>query len=145
MKIKLIVGFASAMLFIGCTFSSNKIISNGYPDKVDAEFVTKDFFKYQKSNDIKSTIGLFSSDFIKKNGKDHLIRLINDNKSKLGSLKKISLEKWETKVVKGSNSSSYYFLVFNTEYENCGAKESFQMTKGFLGKLKITEYKLDLK
>ena len=144
MKIKSILGFVCAMMFLGCTISSNKTIENGLEDKFDAESITNDFFKYQKSNDIKATIEMFSADFIRKNGKDNLIKLLNNNRLKLGSLKKYSLEKWETKIIKGSNSSSYYFLVYNNEYEKYHATESFQMNKGFFGKIKITDYKLEL-
>jgi len=63
----------------------------------------------------------------------------------LGNFKKDSLEKWETKIVKGKNSCSSYFLKYNNVYENSLVTESFKMEKGFFGKIKIIDYRYEVK
>ena len=144
-KIKLLPGFLSAIMLIGCTLNSNKTITNRLGDKYEAEEITSAFFKYQDTNDTEAVIGLFSDSFVKKNGKEKLIELLNKNKIRFGSLKKITLKRWETEFVEGTNSSSEYFLVFNNEYENHHVKEYFKMHKGFGGKIEVINYKAEIK
>jgi hypothetical protein len=143
-KIKLLPGILSTIMLIGCTLNSNKTITNRLEDKFEAEEIANEFFKYQDTNDT-TVIGLFSDSFVKKNGKEQLIELLNKNKIRFGSLKKITLERWETKFVEGTNSSSEYFLVFNNEYENHHIKESFKMHKGNRGKIEVINYKAEIK
>ena len=144
MTIKFLPGILSAIMLIGCTLNSNKTLINRLEEKYEAEEITNEFFKYQDTNDT-AVVGLFSDSFVKKNGKEQLIELLNKNKIRFGSLKKITLERWETEFVPGTNSSSEYFLVFNNEYENHHVKESFKMHKGYGGKIEVINYKAEIR
>ena len=141
---KYLYGFLIIMTFIGCTFSSNRTVINGLEDRFEAEEITKAFFNYQEtgSNDI---LELFRNTYLNKIGKDSLQAFLKQKKMVLGNLKRDSLEKWETKIEKGQNSSSEYFFKYYNEYENNTVTESFKMTKGFFGQIKIIEYKYEIK
>ncbi len=144
MKTKLTFGILILIIFIGCTFSYNKSEINGIEALIEAEDITKSFYDYQ-TTDSKDIFKLFSSDFLNSIGEDSLLAYLKHKKILLGNLKKDSLEEWETKIVKGKNSSSSYFLKYNNVYENSLVTESFKMKKGFLGKIKIIDYRYEIK
>jgi len=143
MKTKFTFGIIILIISIGCTFSHNKTEINGLDGLIEAEEITKAFYDYQ-ATDSKDIFNLFSSDYLNKIGKDSLHAFLKHKKIVLGNLKKDSLENWETKTVKGQNSSSSYFLKYNNVYENSHVTESFKMTKGFFGKIKIIDYRYEI-
>ena len=144
MKTNLIFGLLIVIFFVGCTFSSNRTVINGLEDRFEAEEITKAFYDYQ-TTDNKNILELFSSDYLNKIGIDSLQSFLKHKKIVLGNLKKDSLQKWETKIEKGTNSSSSYFFEYNNTYENYQVTESFKMTKGLLGKIKIIDYRYEIK
>lgn len=148
---KLILMVAFGIMLMGCIMSPNKTIINGMEDKFDAEEITEKFYSYREGYDLEGMIGLFSTEYIKKNDNQDLADaklkmagFLDLNIARYGAVKKRSLVSWETKIVKASNSSSYYFLAYNNEYENCQALESFKMTKELYGRIRIIDYKLEV-
>lgn len=121
MKLILIVAFG--IMLMGCIMSPNKTIINGMEDKFDAEEITEKFYSYRKVHDLEGMVGLFSTKHIKKNDRQNLADsklkvagFFDFNIARYGTVKKRSLVSWETKIVKASNSSSYYFLAYKNEY-----------------------------
>ncbi len=141
MRAVVVVGLLVAMGFTGCTFCISRTSVNSIKDRFDAEKTMKTFYEYQDLESMK-ILKLFSSDFLDKTGKDSLQLLFRYKRTVYGTLKKDSLQKWETIVRKGLNPNSKYFFAYNNTYENGRITESFTLKKGFFGTIKIVDYRI---
>ncbi|MCZ4696203.1 hypothetical protein DWB61_16165 [Ancylomarina euxinus] len=151
MKKKLMLLVIFGIMLMGCIMSPNEIIINGIEDKIDAEEITDKFYSCRKVYDLEGMIGLFSTKYIKMNDHQSLADaklkvadFLDLNIVRYGAVKKRSLVSWETKIVKASKSSSYYFLAYKNEYVNYQVLESFKMTKELYGRIRIIDYKLEV-
>ncbi|MBL4677407.1 MAG: hypothetical protein JKY70_14560 [Mucilaginibacter sp.] len=91
-------------LLAACNY--NTIRMNSEIDKPAGEKITFMFFEDVRTQNYQSTYSLFSNDFWKVTSKDKVGNIFKTSKNKLGALKDMSLDKWETRVVVGSNPSA---------------------------------------
>jgi hypothetical protein len=135
-----------ALLFIGCTFSLNSSKTNDIEDIMDANEVTNSYYDYQKTNSLEEMIALFSVDYIHQTGKENLIKKLKNYELTLGALKEGYVVKSESKIVHGfPSSSSNYSIEYTNKYEKHNTVETFKLTKGFLGKVKIIDFTMKIK
>lgn len=80
---------------------------------------------------------MYSIDFYKKVPKDKLHEIQISLKNKLRNLEDYELDKWETRVVSGTESLSEYGFVYKMKYEKDSATEIFKLKKDDKGKIKI--------
>ncbi|QYN51762.1 MULTISPECIES: hypothetical protein [Apibacter] len=106
-------------------------------DKKEAEKILKVYFYNLAYESVTSNDSLYSIDFYTKISKDKLHKIHNSLKNKLGNLIDYKLDKWETRVVSGTQSYSEYGFVYTVIYEKDSATEIFKLKKDDKGRIKI--------
>lgn len=120
-------------LVTSCTF----VHTNNNMDKKEAEKILKVYFYNLAYESVTSNDSLYSIDFYTKISKDKLHKIHNSLKNKLGNLIDYKLDKWETRVLSGTQSYSEYGFVYTVIYEKDSATEIFKLKKDDKGRIKI--------
>jgi len=105
-----------------CNFNSTYI--NREEDKKDAEKVSDQFYTLLEQKDFNKLSPLLSNQFKAVTSTKKLNEYLTGTVSKLGEIKSKKLDHWETKVIKGSNSSAKYVLYYLVERTKFQAKET---------------------
>ena len=132
-----------SFLLISCSF--NQTFSNREEDKKDAEEISQKFFWELKYGGNMDTIyNLFGDKFFEVTDKDKLLQIINTSQNDIGRVEEYNLVKWETLIVKGSNSKSEYLLVYDVKRGTTAkTEETFSMQKDKNGDIKIVGYRVN--
>jgi len=131
-----------SFLLISCSF--NQTFSNREEDKKDAEEISQKFFWELKYGGNMDTIySLFGDKFFEVTDKDKLLQIINTSQNDIGRVEEYNLVKWETLIVKGSNSKSEYVLVYDVKRGTAKTEETFSMQKDKNGDIKIVGYRVN--
>jgi len=137
MKIsKNLIAFLLLFALTSCTLS----YTNREADKEEAKKVTDHFFELIKAKNYDAAYPLFSDDFYAVTPKAKLKELFMTVQEKLGDLTNISLDQWQTKVVKGTDPSSEYDLLYQNQHAKFKSAEEFKLTKNWDGKIRILAY-----
>lgn len=136
-KTIIVFGLLILTVFVGCTSSFKRTVSNGIEDRIDAEDFTGVFYDYQAAGS-KEIVSLFSDVYLNVIGEDSLLALLQHKKAVLGNLKKDSLEQWETFNENGQRVT--YSLTYSNEYDNGRVSEYFKLKKIPFGQIKIVDY-----
>ncbi|MEO6149133.1 MAG: hypothetical protein ABIN95_02155 [Mucilaginibacter sp.] len=124
----------------GCNYSSTAI--NSEKDKAAAESVAGMLYLDIQNKDYDDPAKLFSKQFFTVTSREKLKEIFVSTNKKLGDLKDTNLTKWDTKVVKGTNPSANYQLVYNNTYKNYAAEEIITLIMED-GKIKIIGYRIN--
>ena len=138
-KISFFLGVVILVL-TSCHFNSWVIDSE--EDKRDAEKTTNKLFDLLKKKRYEETTTLFSKNFFEYTSKEKLVKLFSVTNKKLGQLEEIKLNSWETRVVKGSDPSANYVLIYRNRYEKFQATETLQLIKEKDGNIRIMRYRI---
>jgi len=114
-------------LFFSCRFNSTFI--NREQDKDDAEKITNQFYDFLKANEYSKTYSLFSNSFFEVTDTTKLKNMYTTMHEKLGFIENISLDKWETKIVRGTDAKSIYVLQYFVKRKNFDSRETITLTK----------------
>jgi hypothetical protein len=128
-------------LLISCSF--NQTFSNRESDKEDAEKISKKFYwelRYGTNHD--KIYKLFSDKFFEVTNRETLDKMITVSENEIGPITECNLVKWETLVVKGSNSKSEYVLTYDIKRSNGKTEETFSMHEEN-GTIKIVGYRIN--
>lgn len=110
----------------GCNFNSAYL--NREEDKKDAEKVADQFYTLLEKNDLKNISPLLSHQFKAVTSAQKLNDYLTGTVNKLGEIKSKKLDHWETKVIRGSNSSANYVLYYVVQRAKFQAKETVTLT-----------------
>jgi hypothetical protein len=146
MKAKLIrrTTYALLVLFLNsCQFNNQYL--NREDDKAEAELVTTKFYSFIMNQEFEKTLGLFSDKFFEYASKEELLKLLTAIENKLGKLENTRIEKWDTRIINGSDPSSAYKFLYIVKYEKYEAAESISLIKEDDGTIRIAGYNVDSK
>lgn len=140
-KFRSVLGMVPFMILIfGCQFNSQYI--NREEDKKVAEEVATEFFMLLNEKNYEAASRLFSKEFYKVSTREKLMEIFLASENKLGKLKNLELNQWETKRVEGSNPSSHYQLLYHTYHEKYNAQQALGMVREN-DSIKILSYRID--
>lgn len=127
--IKKLKPFAAFLMLLlsACNFNSTYL--NRENDRDDAKKIGDKYFELLKKSDYVATFKLFSDNFWTVTPKPKMSEIYQSISKKLGKLQSITLDQWETRVLKGTNSSSEYILYYLNHYEKFDAKETLRLVK----------------
>lgn len=126
------------LLLNSCRFNNQYLDREN--DKVDAEKISNLFYNDVKNDTInKTTFKIFSSKFWKTTNEVDFPITLKNIQEKLGKIKEIKLDHWNTKVIEGSNPYSLYVLYYLNTYDKFTAKETLTLEKEN-GEIKIVGY-----
>lgn len=138
---KKILLFITLTLLVSCSF--NQTFSNRESDKDEAQKVSEKFYwELQYGSNQDKMYELFSDKFFEVTSREKLNQLNLDTQNHSGIIKQNDLVKWETLVVKGSDSKSEYLLIYNVTRESGMTEETFSMLKED-GIIKIVGYHIN--
>lgn len=100
------------VIMSSCHFNSQYV--NREEDKKEAEKVTNEFYQLLKAKDYEATTKLFSKKFFEVTDKEKLFRIFAMTTEKLGELKNVEIETWETRRVEGTKPSGDYAFMYKT-------------------------------
>jgi len=129
------------LLLNSCNFNSTYL--NREEDKNDAEKIANQYYNFIKAKNYEATYGLFNNEFWKVTSKEKLKELFIATQNKLGGLDTITLDHWETKIVKGTNPSSEYVLYYLNKYQKYTAKETLRLIKNESDKIQIIAFNVN--
>lgn len=138
---RIILALLTLSIMTSCHYNSQYL--NREEDKNEAEQVTNKLYDFLKSKNYEGTNDLFSKKFFEVTDKEKLLKIYAMTNEKLGDLITTEVESWETKVVKGSNPSSNYVLVYKNKYERFEARETITLTKEEDGQIRILGYNIN--
>jgi len=116
------------LLLNSCHFNNQYL--DREQDKNEAENVSNVFYTALINDKInKSAFDLFSNKFWKTTDKDTFKTRLVNVQEKLGKLKEVKLDHWNTKVIEGSNPTAKYELYYLNTYEKYKAKETITLEK----------------
>ncbi|RZJ78940.1 MAG: hypothetical protein EOO47_12285 [Flavobacterium sp.] len=135
------IGLSLIVILIwSCNFNSTFI--NREEDKEDAEKIAEKFYGHLQKRAYSKLHALISERFWKTTSDDKLDDFLTSADDKLGPIKSKTLDHWETKIIKGTQSSSTYVLYYLVQREKHQSKETLTLTKED-GKIKILGYNLN--
>lgn len=135
---KPLIAFLLLFTLTSCVFTST--YTNREADKQEAEKVTNSFFELIKAKNYEAAYPLFSDDFFSVTPKPKLKEMFVTIQDKLGDLTSTNLDQWQTKVVKGTDPSSEYDLLYQNQHAKFKSAEEFKLTKNWDGKIRILYY-----
>lgn len=124
-----------------CHFNSQYL--NREEDKKEAEKITNELYQLLKEKNYDATTKLFSKKFFEVTDKEKLFKIFGMTIEKLGKLKVIEIEKWETRRVEGSNPLAEYAFVYKNTYSNFPARETIKLIREEDGKIRIIAYNIN--
>ena len=136
-----ILGLLIIMCLSNCSFNSQYI--NREEDKKDAERITTQLYDFLKDQNYKETLEFFSDKFFEVTDQEQLIKIYTKTREKLGDLKEIKIEQWETRRIEGTNPSASYMLIYVNQYEKYEAKETIQLIREDDSEIKIVAYNIN--
>src|SRR5688500_16435134 len=132
--------FLLFMLLTSCRVNSEYI--NREEDKRDAEAISSKLYEYIKAKDYESTWKLFSKDFLEVLNMQKLYEIYVTTSEKLGDLKDVNLETWETRRIEGSNPFAEYTLVYKNKYDKYDATETIKLRREKDEEIRIVSYNI---
>ncbi|MGM9477897.1 hypothetical protein ACS5PU_15805 [Pedobacter sp. GSP4] len=116
--------FALSLLLTlsSCNFNSTYI--NREEDKKDAEKVADQFYALLQKKEFQKVDPLLSTQFKAVTSAVKLNNYLSGALNKLGEIKSEKLDHWESKVVRGTNSSATYVLYYIVERTKFQSKET---------------------
>ncbi|MGG5211020.1 hypothetical protein ACQWU4_19030 [Chryseobacterium sp. MIQD13] len=131
-----------SFLLISCSF--NQTFSNREEDKKEAEKISQKFFwELKYGGNLDTIYNLFSDKFFEVTNKEKLLQIINVSQNDIGRVEEYNLVKWETLIIKGSNSKSEYLLIYDVKRGSGKTEETFSMEKDKNGDIKIVGYRVN--
>jgi hypothetical protein len=124
-----------------CNFNSTNL--NREEDKQVGEKIMNTFFDDIKKHDYNATFALYSDKFWEVTSRDKMKQIYEMTTKKLGALTNTSVDKWETRIVKGTNSSAEYLYQYKNTYEKGEALETVRLVEEEGGKIKILAYNIN--
>jgi hypothetical protein len=109
-------------VFLGCQL--NVQYFNRDTDEKDAEKITNQFYDLIKAGKYEETTRLWSKRLFVENNQEKLFKIYTLINRKLGELKDSKIQSWQTRVLKGTNPSGNYVLVYKNKYERCDVEET---------------------
>jgi len=122
---------------IGCHFNST--YDNLEKDRKSAEVITNKFYSLLKDRNYTATYQLFSEQFFAATDTQKLNNIYEVTYEKLGPIDSISLEKWQTQDIRGTDSRTDYAFLYKVKHKNYNSEESIVLTKEN-GAIKIIGY-----
>lgn len=141
MKSKIIYLLITSFLLISCNF--NQFYKNRESDKADGEKIPRKFYwelRYGTNQD--NIYKLFGDKFFEVSDKEKLAEMLSIV-TKIGPVEDYTLSKWETLVVKGTDSKSEYLFTYDVKRGNETTHETFTMEKDKQGDIKIVGYHIN--
>lgn len=123
-----------------CHFNSTFI--NREEDENEAEKITNRFYHLIKTNEYSKTYPLFSNAFFTVTDTVKLNNMFLTTYEKLGPIEALTVSKWETRVIQGTDSKSEYVLQYFVKRKNFDSKETITLTKEN-EQIKILGYKVN--
>lgn len=135
----------SIIVFICLTLSNscNYTSKNNIKDKKEAEFVTDKFYILLRSHNTKEASKLFGKKFFKVTSQNDLNNMFTQSYQTCGEIKKDSLIKWGTTVIKGTNSYSGYDFTYKVKRNLKNTREIISLQKEG-DSIKIVGYSINL-
>lgn len=127
-----------SLISLSCTCNFN--FSDSITNVDAAKEVTEQFYSSIMELDYASTDTLFSELFWESVSEERVDRIHMAILEKLGPLEEISFSDYSFKVVRGTNPSTNYTLIYNTRYKDYDAVETFHLRKDSDEKIRITSY-----
>ncbi|WP_231427770.1 DUF3887 domain-containing protein [Pedobacter sp. Leaf250] len=118
--------FCLLLTLISCNFSGTYI--NREEDKKDAEKVADEFYTLLQNNEFQKVNSLLSTQFKAATSAEKLNNYLSGALNKLGEIKSKKLDHWESKVVKGTQSSATYVFHYLVERTKFQSKETVTLT-----------------
>jgi hypothetical protein len=132
------LSIAILFLLLGCHFSTK--YENRDSDKQEAERITSVLFGDLRQLNFEKASDLFGEEFFKVTSKEELIKIFKTTDLKLGKIKNVSLDKWDTLVSEGSINKGNYNLYYNIEFEKGAADLKISLLKNKNNSIKIIGY-----
>jgi len=129
------------LIFSSCNFNSTYL--NREEDKNEAKKTADKYYDFIKAKNYEATYKLFDEEFWKVTPKEKLKEIFTATQSKLGDLDTVTLDHWETKVVKGTDPSSEYVLYYLNKYQKYTAKETLRLIKNENDKIQIVAFNIN--
>lgn len=124
------------VLITGCTVTTTKI--DDPRDRAESEMIVNELYDYLNKSEINKTYKLFSEEFYKEADTNYLHQTFKKRELSYGNLKQKELNKFKSKVVRGSKNSGIVELIYDLQYEKAMVKESFYLNLQKDGNFKIT-------
>jgi hypothetical protein len=128
-------------VLLNCCHANTQFI-NRKADKENGEQILEQFYTYIKNDNLEACISLFSEEFLAVTSKQDFVTHIYENKQKLGSIKSTKLQKWETRVVEGTDPMGNFKFVYEVQYANSSTSEVFELIKIKDDSIKIISYQV---
>ena len=125
-KLKPTIAILSLLIF-ACNFNSTYL--NRESDRDDAKKIGDKYFDFVKNSNYNASLNLLSDECLAATPKQKMNEIYQSVAKKLGKLQTVTLDHWETRVVKGTNPSSEYVLYYLNRYEKYDAKETLRLAK----------------
>lgn len=123
-------------LVAGCQFKSSML--NQEEDKADGEKVANAFYSLLSEDKFTEAEKLFGEEFFAVTTKEQLKQIFEKTRGALGKFKSNKLVDWKAEEISGSVEKTDYKMVYEVEYENDKATETFLLLKkGENGPVKI--------
>ncbi|WP_316808384.1 hypothetical protein [Pedobacter agri] len=114
------------LTLISCNFSGTYI--NREEDKKAAEKVADEFYTLLQKKEFQKVNPLLSTQFKAVTSAEKLNNYLSGTLNKLGEIKSKKLDHWESKVIKGTQSSATYVLYYLVERTKFQSKETLTLT-----------------
>jgi len=115
------------VLFSACHFNAS--YSNREADKADAEQIARRFYDFQKAGDFSRMETFYAQQYKRQSSPEKRLDFLNTLLERLGPVKEITLEAWESEVTVGSNASSHYQLVYQVVRSKRMSRETLYLMK----------------
>lgn len=125
------------LFFTNCTINGTN--NNEEAEKIEAEKITEQFYRYIKAKDFSGAEKLFSKRIYIISTKEALQETFQQTNKVLGDYEGRELLDWKTSRSVGTNPKSEYLLVYEVKYQKFKAKETISLIKES-GEIKIFGY-----
>ncbi|HVS91335.1 MAG TPA: hypothetical protein VHE59_04835 [Mucilaginibacter sp.] len=127
-----------SLFLTACTLNYTR--TNRESDKEDAEKITSLLFYQLQRKDYAGADSLFSKDFFSVTTKEKLNDIFRFTQERLGDLQDTHLSDWQTKVVRGTDASSEYILLYGNTYKKSVGQVKITLKKDPDNKIRILGY-----
>lgn len=139
--LKIVFNSVIILILMGCHFNGQYL--NREEDKSEAEMITNQFYTKIKNQEFNESLALFSDKFFEYSDRQELLKILTATNNKLGVLQSTKLEKWDSRVIEGSDPSSNYTFLYINQYEKFEARETIGLIKDDDGIVRIVSYNID--
>lgn len=134
----------ACIIFSGMSCSFNSTSLNSDADKTAADKIAVTFYEAVRENALEKTYPVLSKDFFLYTTKPEYEIMMGNFNRITGNLMNYELEKWDSKVVSGTDPSGSYHLQYKVYYDKDTTTETFNLIKEEDG-IKIIGYQINSK